>query len=936
MYETRFGLHRKPFQTVSSNGEFFRSESFEELCPVVLHALRSDLGMSILTGPAGSGKSTTLEYFRRTLSTSSQTVLLRGGSVASMADLLQALHRQLNSNAVSESDGTSGVQRWNIVDRLQRVAEFWGPLIVMIDDAHLLQAETFAELRTLQEEQGDGQKLIRVMLAGPLNLEETLAQPSMVDFAQKIRCHAFLRTLRTSESVQFLKHQIEICGGQASQVFDGPALEIIVAAADGLPRNLNLLADECLMICEENDHAQVTAYVVETALQRLQHLPVAWNYTPRSTDHDDADTGEVDETHRFESDLSDRPHSTSQPMQAADSVIEIGGPAVTDSASVVEVTQHRSSIVEIASPVENESSRSSVIEIGGPSARQPVDTAADSIPPHAESLHHDEPLEDQTAIEVESAFGNADSDHAKPDYELDEDSDVFEVGGVECDEPETAEVNTQRDEPSDVEHAAAVDEGIEARLNRLLDDVTSTTDADEAELTTTSLTDVDWNDLPLDETTKALITEDDGPADLAHHLLLSTHHEIQPVESTDAAGLETDSEAGFERTDPSPDLQDFPRWTPAGRWPSEVKLSWTDQEPAEPVEQEIPLQKAAGAEQSADFLSAQDANRISVFDRYTWQELGRAVAPDTGSRRPMLAVDRPAVAAWPPTTEGIAPRRVIPISVLSAEEQTSLQPVIEQQPDEAFADAPLPEPSVAEHADFDQDPELTIDQIQQLLHTEIFDAVETETTWQSQQTEHASNDDLITSDLPEDEEEAVAKIGNEDFATDDVPLDLNSLTDVVSLPVYDPQATEAEDDSVEDYTSTEASIIEAQLQTDNVEAQVDSAQIQTDYRPHLLDDARALVLEFERSRDEAEATDDHDEILRSPLIPIEEASDLIYSQPPAEFGTGEPTARRPNPVEASNVETASVQDEAETTIDKSANRFRTLFTRLRQMKNRSA
>jgi hypothetical protein len=32
----------------------------------------------------------------------------------------------------------------------------------------------------------------------------------------------------------------------------------------------------------------------------------------------------------------------------------------------------------------------------------------------------------------------------------------------------------------------------------------------------------------------------------------------------------------------------------------------------------------------------------------------------------------------------------------------------------------------------------------------------------------------------------------------------------------------------------------------------------------------------------------------------------------------------------------SVQDEAETTIDKSANRFRTLFTRLRQMKNRSA
>lgn len=936
MYETRFGLHRKPFQTVSSNGEFFRSESFEELCPVVLHALRSDLGMSILTGPAGSGKSTTLEYFRRTLSTSSQAVLLRGGSVASVADLLQALHRQLKSNATSESDAAGGVQRWNIVDRLQRVAEFWGPLIVMIDDAHLLQTETFAELRTLQEEQGDGQKLIRVMLAGPLSLEETLAQPSMVDFAQKIRCHAFLRTLRTNESVQFLKHQIEICGGQASQVFDGPALEIIVAAADGLPRNLNLLADECLMICEENDHSQVTANVVETALQRLQHLPVAWNYTPRSTDDDDADIDEIDESDRYESDLCDRTHSTGQPVEAVDSVIEIGGPAVTDSATVVEASQHRSSVVEIGSPVENESRRSSVIEIGGPSARQPVDTAADSIPPHAQSAAHDEPLDDQTAAGDEPAFADADSDHSKPDYELDEDSDVFEVGSVEYDEPETAEVNTQSVESSDSEIAAAVDEGIEAKLIRLLDDVTSTTDADETELTTTLHTDVEGNDLPLDEATEASITQPDGPTDLAHHLLLSTHHEIEPAESTDAAGLETDSEAGIELTDPGPALQDFPQWNPAGRWPSDVELTWTDQQPAESVEQELPLRKAAGAEHSADFLSAQNANRISVFDRYTWQELGRAVAPDTNGRRPMLAVDRPAVAAWPPTTDGIAPRRIIPISVLSAEEQTSLQPVIEQQPDEAFADAPLPEPSVAEHADFDQDPELTIDQIQQLLHTEIFDAVETEAAWQPQPTEHRSDDDLMTSDLSEDEDEAVAEIVNEDFATDEAPLDLNSLTDVVSLPVYDPQATEPEDDSVEDFTSTEASIIEAQLQTDNVEAEIDSEQISNEYRPHLLDDARALVLEFERTRDEAEATDDHDDILRSPLIPIEEASDLSHSQPPAEFGSGESTAQRPNPVEASKVEAVSVQDEAETTIDKSANRFRTLFTRLRQMKNRSA
>ena len=53
MYEKRFGLHRKPFQSVLSDHDFFQSETFREILPGVLHALRSDLGVAVLTGPAG-------------------------------------------------------------------------------------------------------------------------------------------------------------------------------------------------------------------------------------------------------------------------------------------------------------------------------------------------------------------------------------------------------------------------------------------------------------------------------------------------------------------------------------------------------------------------------------------------------------------------------------------------------------------------------------------------------------------------------------------------------------------------------------------------------------------------------------------------------------------------------------------------------------------
>ena len=67
MYEKRFGLHRKPFQSVLTEHDVFESETFREILPAMLHALRSDQGVAVLTGPSGVGKSVTLECMRRTL-----------------------------------------------------------------------------------------------------------------------------------------------------------------------------------------------------------------------------------------------------------------------------------------------------------------------------------------------------------------------------------------------------------------------------------------------------------------------------------------------------------------------------------------------------------------------------------------------------------------------------------------------------------------------------------------------------------------------------------------------------------------------------------------------------------------------------------------------------------------------------------------------------
>ena len=89
MYEHRFGLHRKPFQSTLTEKDFpllNRKHTAKSFSADSLRALQSDLGVAVLTGPAGFGKTVTSEYLPPLLQADSQTVFRRGAAVRSNSD----------------------------------------------------------------------------------------------------------------------------------------------------------------------------------------------------------------------------------------------------------------------------------------------------------------------------------------------------------------------------------------------------------------------------------------------------------------------------------------------------------------------------------------------------------------------------------------------------------------------------------------------------------------------------------------------------------------------------------------------------------------------------------------------------------------------------------------------------------------------------------
>ena len=333
MYETNFGFHRQPFQCADLTRAFFISESIRSILPQLLHALRSDLGIAVLTGPAGVGKTSLLKHLQMQLAHEGRAVLCSGAGLETPTEVLQTLQAaSLLRAGEGSSESASPVairSRWTVVEQMRKTTEFWGPILLLVDDAQLLSVPVLNELRAFTEEEWHGRALVRCLIAGPLNLEEELARPAHSDFSRRVRCHAFLEPLSSKESLECLNRHLSVVGGKLRDVFSPQALDLIAVASDGLPRCLTLLADESLVVAAERSTKVADEDCVRTALTRLQHLAYAWNTSPMVTDHQ-SDLSESAHELPARSTTVATSHTASTVTHIAAGVFEFGVPGVIE------------------------------------------------------------------------------------------------------------------------------------------------------------------------------------------------------------------------------------------------------------------------------------------------------------------------------------------------------------------------------------------------------------------------------------------------------------------------------------------------------------------------------------------------------------------------------------------------------------------------------
>ena len=281
MYQSHFELHRPLFQGGDRSRHFFRSQSIREIQPRLVRTLRGSLGPSLLTARQGAGRTALLRQLRSELEHDGRAIVVSGAALDSAPSLLNLLlHATMRPSATSTTAAAvekAELSYWSVMQQLQKSLDFWGPVFLLLDDAHLMPPGVLNELRAVSEEEWQGQSLVRILVTAPLSFELDLGRVEYAGFAQRICCHEVLEPLTVVESLELMRLEIEAAGGRAERVLTESAAALVATTSEGLPRQLSLLASETLAAAAEEQMRPADEGCVRRAVKRLQHLPLSWN-----------------------------------------------------------------------------------------------------------------------------------------------------------------------------------------------------------------------------------------------------------------------------------------------------------------------------------------------------------------------------------------------------------------------------------------------------------------------------------------------------------------------------------------------------------------------------------------------------------------------------------------------------------------------------------
>lgn len=263
MFTAHFKLTSQPFAEHAPAASLWQDERMTQGL-ARLHYLAQHATLALILGASGVGKSALLKRFLHGLRGPGWEAVYLHLTHLSSAALLKLLVGRLGE------EPRRGKERLfeQILSRARRAE---GSLLIVLDEAHLLEGEALTDLRLLVSSALDEVPPLKIVLAGQESLRTLLRRSLHADLLDRISVRFHLHPLTKEQTASYLDFHMKQAGG-SDKIFDQPVKALIHDYTGGVPRQINNLATACLLQAVAHNASRIDEALLQQTLAEF-HLP---------------------------------------------------------------------------------------------------------------------------------------------------------------------------------------------------------------------------------------------------------------------------------------------------------------------------------------------------------------------------------------------------------------------------------------------------------------------------------------------------------------------------------------------------------------------------------------------------------------------------------------------------------------------------------------
>ncbi len=273
MYEAHFGLQQRPFSLSPDTALFVQLDDHEACYRLLTHVLDTGEGFLKVIGDVGTGKTILCRRLLRYLS-DDPVAKDRFHSVyipnpmLSPVGLYRAVGHELGLKLSEQADNAALLEHIN--RRILALAEQERGVVIVVDEAQSLPAQTLEALRLITNLETERQKLVQIILFGQPELDDLLNHKRFRQLRQRITFAHYLKPLDRQATRQYLDYRLSRCGYNGPTLFDQRTLATLHKRTHGVPRMINVLAHKALLSAFSEQRRQIKPADIDRAWRDSQ------------------------------------------------------------------------------------------------------------------------------------------------------------------------------------------------------------------------------------------------------------------------------------------------------------------------------------------------------------------------------------------------------------------------------------------------------------------------------------------------------------------------------------------------------------------------------------------------------------------------------------------------------------------------------------------